>query len=365
MTGNAGELLETLTRTVCMFILYESIYSIYRIYIITMDLGQQTTNLIVKINESPTLKCKQTPEICLEAVKEDGCALRYIIDQTPDICMSAVQQNGEALRYVKHQTPQICIEAVNNCSAALEYVQNPSHEICMSAVTKNGLMLHYIDNPSPELCLAAVKQNGMALKYIKNQTPDICINAVKQNGNALQYVHEKTTEICIYTINQNLHAVLYVLNQTPEICSIVFKRWCGSILKHLNFDKVNNEDTIQDTINVNNYVIIYEDLQANTFKYINKKNNLYETVLSYISSAYSETEAANVKKIYENEQNDDSLKCDIAGLYITKVNDTYELFDKTIETINNGWLINNYNSQTKIKKFCMASYTLHTQLLSI
>jgi hypothetical protein len=38
---------------------------------------------------------------CLEAVKQNGYALRYVNEQTDKICLEAVKQNGYALRYVK------------------------------------------------------------------------------------------------------------------------------------------------------------------------------------------------------------------------------------------------------------------------
>jgi len=39
---------------------------------------------------------------CLEKVKEDGDALRYVKNQTEEICLEAVKQNGYALRYVDY-----------------------------------------------------------------------------------------------------------------------------------------------------------------------------------------------------------------------------------------------------------------------
>ncbi len=47
------------------------------------------------------------PKYCLEAVKEDGYNLEYVINQTPEICLEAVKINGNALQYVKEQTPLI------------------------------------------------------------------------------------------------------------------------------------------------------------------------------------------------------------------------------------------------------------------
>ena len=37
----------------------------------------------------------------LEAVKQNGYALKYVKDQTEEICMEAVKQDGYALRYVE------------------------------------------------------------------------------------------------------------------------------------------------------------------------------------------------------------------------------------------------------------------------
>ena len=39
----------------------------------------------------------------LEAVKQDGYALRYVKEQTVEICLEAVKQNGYALQYVNEK----------------------------------------------------------------------------------------------------------------------------------------------------------------------------------------------------------------------------------------------------------------------
>jgi hypothetical protein len=38
--------------------------------------------------------------MCLEAVKEDGMALKYVWNQTVEICIAAIKQNLRARRYV-------------------------------------------------------------------------------------------------------------------------------------------------------------------------------------------------------------------------------------------------------------------------
>jgi ribosomal protein S2 len=61
-------------------------------------------------------------ENAMEAVKQNGNALRYVKEQTESICMEAVKQDGYTLRYVKEQTESICMEAVKQDGYALQYV---------------------------------------------------------------------------------------------------------------------------------------------------------------------------------------------------------------------------------------------------
>ena len=50
--------------------------------------------------KDPVLKLRmtkeQTPEICLEAVKQYGLALQYVKEQTPEICLKAIKNDGNA-----------------------------------------------------------------------------------------------------------------------------------------------------------------------------------------------------------------------------------------------------------------------------
>ena len=160
----------------------------------------------------------QTPEICLEAVKKYGYALKYVENQTPEICLEAVKNNGYALQYVENQTHEICLEAVKKYGVALQYVKKQTPKICLEAVKNNGFGLSFVKNQTPEICLEAVKNNGYGLLFVKNQTPEICLEAVKNNGYALQYVKKQTHEICLEAVKKYGDALQYVENQTPEIC---------------------------------------------------------------------------------------------------------------------------------------------------
>tara|TARA_R110000782_G_scaffold109231_1_gene198138 strand:- start:206 stop:607 length:402 start_codon:yes stop_codon:yes gene_type:complete len=102
--------------------------------------------------------------ITLKQIKELG--IGKIIFYEGDEALAAVKQDGCALKYVKKQTP----------------------EICLAAVKQDGWALLYVHSQTPEICLVAVKQWGHALKYVHSQTPEICLAAVEECCNALQYV---------------------------------------------------------------------------------------------------------------------------------------------------------------------------------
>lgn len=75
---------------------------------------------------------EQTPDICLEAVKQDGLVLDKIKEKTHEICLAAVDNNGLALKFVEEQTEEICLVAVKNNHLAYDYVKNKNIEICCS-----------------------------------------------------------------------------------------------------------------------------------------------------------------------------------------------------------------------------------------
>ena len=93
--------------------------------------------------------------------------------QTPEICLEAVKQNWKALQYAKEQTLEVCLEALKQ---------------------SYGRALRYIDNQTPEICIAAVQQNGWILEYVREQTPEICVEAIKREPEAYKYVRLPETE---------------------------------------------------------------------------------------------------------------------------------------------------------------------------
>ena len=172
---------------------------------------------------------EQTPELCLEAVKQNGAALAHVNAQTPELCLEAVKQNGAALAHVKTQTPELCLEAVKQNGGALKFVKEQTREICLAAIQQNtyahffvrisipslsfeGRMAHFGKARTKEFWLNEVSYHGLALQFVdaENQTPEICLAAVKQNGLALKYVEKQTHEICLEALKQNYNASWYV-----------------------------------------------------------------------------------------------------------------------------------------------------------
>ena len=287
----------------------------------------------------------QTPEICIASVTQNGAALQYVKNQTPEICMAAVTQNGFALKHVEDQTLEICIAAVNQDGWALQYVKNQTPEICLVAVTQQGGALPYVKNQTPEICIAAVTQNGRTLQHVTEQTQEICRAAVTQYSAALQFVRDQTPEICMAAVTRNGFALKHVVDQTPAICQLAYQQSGTEILQYINFDRVKIEEIIEKVetrtieINVINQ-IIYKDLQTSQFKYLNKKNNLYETVLDHVCQVYGQLECTNVKNTFEKNLSQNEILKDenIKGLYLIKKESTYHLYRKTIEVKNNGWI---------------------------
>ena len=86
-------------------------------------------------------------EECLEAVKEDGLNLEFVVKQNARICAEAVTQNGNALYYVKRQTPKLCKLACKENGNALYYVKKQTVEIVAQAIVSHEYADEYMEIP--------------------------------------------------------------------------------------------------------------------------------------------------------------------------------------------------------------------------
>ena len=158
------------------------------------------------------------PLYCLEAVREDGHALKFVVKQTEAVCLEAVKQEGNNLMHVLEQTREICLAAINNNTYALAHVKDQTPELCLKAIEQSPDAVHYVKDQSKELCLEAIRQDPLALEYVKNQTPELCMEAVRQDPLALRYVKDQTPELCMEAIRGNPLAWRHVREQTDELC---------------------------------------------------------------------------------------------------------------------------------------------------
>ncbi len=140
--------------------------------------------------------CPQTPEICLEAVRQDGTALKYVINQTYDICLAAVQQNGLAIEFVREQTPEICLAAVKSCPRALKYIKSGTEEMILRAIATDSTSINHLRDTSLKVRLLALSKNVENHRRINNPTKEMYVEAIKQGIDIMKYVPDEYKELC-------------------------------------------------------------------------------------------------------------------------------------------------------------------------
>ena len=90
--------------------------------------------------------------------------------QTPKICLAAVRQNPRALQYVRNQTPEICLTAIKSNKIhhyTLGIVRVQTSEICLEAIREDGCSLQFVNKQAPEICLEAFEANRNCVVYVK------------------------------------------------------------------------------------------------------------------------------------------------------------------------------------------------------
>ncbi|OUA84528.1 hypothetical protein BK706_25705 [Bacillus thuringiensis serovar leesis] len=185
-----------------------------------------------------------TVTLCLEAVKQDASAIKYVSKKimTDDICIEAVRNNGIIIAYSTYipdefRTKELYLEAIKQNGKALKYVPDKykSEGFCKIAIMQNGLALEFVPKNilSKELFVLAVEQNGLSLEYVpsKNRSKALCDAAVNNNVLALEHVPNryKTKKLCNAAVNSSWKAFLYVPESmyTLNNCFEIFERILG------------------------------------------------------------------------------------------------------------------------------------------
>lgn len=73
------------------------------------------------------LKCDKS--FRMEAVKQNGQAIKYILNPDLDIQLEVVKQNGFAIRFILNPDLNIQLKAVKQEYRALDFIDNPGKDI--------------------------------------------------------------------------------------------------------------------------------------------------------------------------------------------------------------------------------------------
>ena len=125
---------------------------------------------------------------------------------------------------------EVQLEAVKQDGYAIKFIENPSLKVQLEAVKQDGDAIELIKNPSLEVQLEAVKQKGCAIKYIKGPSLEVQLEAVKQDGYDIQYIERPL----LLMINEN-DSVSKRYNNIELILSKIYSPEAFKYLMGCNF----------------------------------------------------------------------------------------------------------------------------------
>ena len=197
-----------------------------------------------------------TEEMVLEAIKYSAEAYLTIDKPSEAMQLAAVKQNGYAIRYIIDKgirpSEEMQLAAVTQCGDAIEYIIDggihPSEALQLAAVTENGYaILHIIDAeviPSEEMQLTAVTQYGYAIQYIIKAgivpSEAVKLTAVKQDGYVIEYIIQAgirpSEEMQLAAVTQYGNAIQYIIQagtRPSEATQLAAVKQRGSAIKYI------------------------------------------------------------------------------------------------------------------------------------
>lgn len=231
-----------------------------------------------------------TVELCMVAVKENGCALgRVPYDlRTKEVCEAAVAQHGSALFYVPSHlhTLKLSIDSIKNGGDFSNLLPNQPMVFYRAVVDHNPYHLAYVPlyMRDQEICTAAISKNGDTIKFLKKhlRTPELCMIAVKQlhckNGirceSALQHVPNNVANHSIYlaAVTHNGDALKYVpmRDRNTELCYAAVKQY-GMAIEHVPYD-------FQTCAIAKLSLMTASDAEPTTYRDIRRRENVMATI---------------------------------------------------------------------------------------
>ena len=177
----------------------------------------------IKYVPAENFTCYEYKQLCDAAVKSKPRALsliqkeRFSRHSLENIASSAVKKNGMALRFVKEQTPEICLEAVKQNPKAFKFVDKAMCDAvspyCYKLLQKASQEKSKEDQPAKKTKRQSkTVKPDIDLRYAKKQTDALCLEAVQQDGLQLQYVWKQTRRLCREAMKENPEASEYIRN---------------------------------------------------------------------------------------------------------------------------------------------------------
>jgi len=139
----------------------------------------------------------KTAEVCLEAVKQNFYALKYVPDEskTYEMCLIAVKQNVGAFRFVPEtfKTAELWLEAVKGEPWLIKKVPKEfkTANFWLELVKAQGYARWFLDVPDEfktlDMCIAAVKQAYWMFMLVPESLKEQVIKARIQGGYNYEY----------------------------------------------------------------------------------------------------------------------------------------------------------------------------------
>jgi hypothetical protein len=164
------------------------------------------------------IKDQQTESMCIEAIKRDWSAIRFVVTQTKDICVELCKSNHNAFNYVQlpfRYDPEICLLFVKRNPYNLRHVPHfvQTVEMGILSINSNIKNIKYVaKHLRTEVILKCVDYNVKLLKYLttQEQTYELCLRIVKINPQALCYLTNPQVELFIEAVKSHLNGLHYV-----------------------------------------------------------------------------------------------------------------------------------------------------------
>jgi hypothetical protein len=131
-------------------------------------------------NNPSKLKNIENPseEIQLEAVRQDGFAIKYLKGKNPSekVQMEAVKQEPRAIGHIKNPSEGIQMEALKKDRFSMNFITNPSEKVQIEFFKSPDFKpneVKWVQNPSDKALMDALKNDFMVSRYIKNPSKKI------------------------------------------------------------------------------------------------------------------------------------------------------------------------------------------------